>query len=235
MMNINININIITFIIPTIGRETLENTVNSLLELNNHNWKALILFDGIKNTFHFEDERIICLEIEKQGKIDIKNNAGMVRNIGFDYILNNNINTQFIGFVDDDDTLHPNYINNVLEENTVNNDVDLIIFRMMYKNKTYLPKKNDIKLKVKHFGISFVFKKSILIHENENKNKNKKENKINYFINHPYEDFLFLKNIFDKKYKIIISPYINYFIRTDYKECMNVLNVNLPRVLLNFS
>ena len=78
MMNINININIITFIIPTIGRETLENTVNSLLELNNHNWKALILFDGIKNTFHFEDERIICLEIEIQGKRDIKNNAGKV-------------------------------------------------------------------------------------------------------------------------------------------------------------
>ena len=65
---------IITFIIPTIGRISLNETVNSLYNLENKNWKAIIIFDGIKNTFQFNDERLIMLEIDKVGKIDKKNN-----------------------------------------------------------------------------------------------------------------------------------------------------------------
>ena len=38
---------IITFIIPTIGRLSLNDTINSLINLENKNWKALIIFDGI--------------------------------------------------------------------------------------------------------------------------------------------------------------------------------------------
>ena len=39
----------ITFIIPTIGRNTLTRTVISLLQQTNKNWKAIIIFDGIKS------------------------------------------------------------------------------------------------------------------------------------------------------------------------------------------
>ena len=41
----------ITVIIPTIGRLSLYDTINSLLNLKYDNWKAIILFDGIKNNF----------------------------------------------------------------------------------------------------------------------------------------------------------------------------------------
>ena len=41
---------IITFIIPTIGRLSLNDTINSLINLENKNWKALIIFDGIKRS-----------------------------------------------------------------------------------------------------------------------------------------------------------------------------------------
>jgi len=214
---------IITFIVPTIGRKSLNDTINSLINLDNKNWKALIIFDGIKNNFHFDDERLIFLEIDKVGKIDKKNNAGCVRNIGFDYIKNNNIDTEFIGFVDDDDTLHPKYIDNLLIEINLNKQLDLIIFRMIYKNNIFLPTKIDTKIKVKHVGISFAFKKELLQDIN------------NYFINYPYEDYLFLKNIEKKKYKIIISPFINYFIETKYIDFeSDKININLPRVLINF-
>jgi glycosyltransferase involved in cell wall biosynthesis len=100
---------------------------------------------------------------KKNHKIDKQNNAGCVRNIGFDYIKNkhNNIDTEFIGFVDDDDTLHPKYIDYLLVEKNINNNLDLIIFRMIYKNNVFLPSKFDTKIKVKHFGISFAFKKEI--------------------------------------------------------------------------
>jgi len=214
---------IITFIIPTIGRKSLNETINSLYNLENKNWNALIIFDGIKNNFYLNDERLIILEINKVGKIDKKNNAGCVRNIGFDYIKNNNIDTEFIGFVDDDDTLHPKYINSLVEEKKINSDLDLIIFRMIYKNNIFLPTKFDTKIKVKHVGISFAFKKELIQDTN------------NYFINYPYEDYLFLKNIEKNNYKIIISPFINYFIETKYTNFNNEqININLPRVLINF-
>jgi len=214
---------IITFIVPTIGRKSLNDTINSLINLENKNWNALIIFDGIKNNFYLNDERLIILEINKVGKIDKKNNAGCVRNIGFDYIKNNNIDTEFIGFVDDDDTLHPKYIDNLLIEINLNKQLDLIIFRMIYKNNIFLPTKIDTKIKVKHVGISFAFKKELLQDIN------------NYFINYPYEDYLFLKNIEKNNYKIIISPFINYFIESKYTNFKsNKININLPRVLINF-
>ena len=38
----------ITFIIPTIGRDTLLNSINSLFNQTIKEWKAIIIFDGIK-------------------------------------------------------------------------------------------------------------------------------------------------------------------------------------------
>jgi hypothetical protein len=39
----------ITFIIPTIGRKTLSNAIKSLLEQDDNNWNAIIIFDGVMN------------------------------------------------------------------------------------------------------------------------------------------------------------------------------------------
>ena len=44
--------NKITFIIPTIGRDTLSNTIKSLEEQTNQNWNAIIIFDGIKKKYY---------------------------------------------------------------------------------------------------------------------------------------------------------------------------------------
>ena len=46
----NNNKNIITFIIPTIGRETLNHSINSIINQTNKNWKCIIVFDGVKTT-----------------------------------------------------------------------------------------------------------------------------------------------------------------------------------------
>ena len=94
---------IITFIIPTLGRFSLLHTIQSLQKQKINAWKCIILFDGIKNTHfqHFQkDPRITILEISKIGENSSR--AGLVRNIGFDYV-----DTPWIGFVDDDDTLSP--------------------------------------------------------------------------------------------------------------------------------
>ena len=195
-MNINENQIFITFIIPTIGRESLLNSINSLINLKDNNWNAIIIFDGIKCNINIKDSRIKIIEIEKSGKEDIKNNAGLVRNIGFNYVEN----SEWIGFLDDDDYLSENYICNLKEEIKINNCIEVCIFRMGYENKCIVPSKFDKNIIRNKVGISFALKKNITEH--------------NKFINSPFEDYFYLKNLQVKKYKIIISSYVSYFVRT---------------------
>lgn len=228
---------LITFIIPTIGRKTLEQSLESLIQLKCNNWKAIVLFDGINNNLEckekYNTEQFIFQEIKKQGNIDVKNNAGKVRNIGFQIINDQQIDTEFIGFLDDDDTIHPNFITYLEEEKNKNSSIETCIFRMMYPNGYFLPNKYHTKIKIKQFGISFAIRKQYL-----------EKNAIR-FQNHPYEDFLFLKLLEQQKCKIVISPYIVYFIRTNYLSCKSYLStiqpINydkskeiLPRILINY-
>jgi len=58
--------NDIIFIIPTIGRETLKKSIQSLVDLKgNYRWKAIIIFDGIKNNLISKHENLLILEVEK--------------------------------------------------------------------------------------------------------------------------------------------------------------------------
>ena len=109
----------IIFIVPTIGRNTLQNTINSLKQLTCDNWKCIIIFDCAENNIELMDDNrfIIINKNEKNG--DGVNGSGLVRNIGFEYILNNNIECNFVGFVDDDDTISPYYIENLHKERVI--------------------------------------------------------------------------------------------------------------------
>ena len=92
------NKNILTFIIPTIGRETLNHSINSIINQTNKNWKCIIVFDGVKNNFDIHHENIEIYEIEKtKGVI---NQASDVRNYGIQ-----KAQTNWIAFLDDDDTI----------------------------------------------------------------------------------------------------------------------------------
>ena len=71
---INKKKNNITFIIPTIGRETLIIAINSLFGLNSSNWNAIIIFDGVKKNINIDDERITIIELEKKEGITDKYN-----------------------------------------------------------------------------------------------------------------------------------------------------------------
>jgi hypothetical protein len=194
----------ITFIIPTLGRLSLLDSIESLINQDDSQWKAIIIFDGVKNNFEINDERITMIETEK------KNSAGDVRNFGFNYVEN----SEWIGFLDDDDCLSCNYISRLKEEIEINNNIEVCIFRMGYENKCILPTKNDRNIIRNKVGISFAIKKYI------------SQNIL--FNNNPYEDFIFLKEIQCKKYKILISSYVCYFVRTKQYEC-NIF----PKILIN--
>jgi glycosyltransferase involved in cell wall biosynthesis len=169
----------VTFIIPTIGRETLSLTLQSLKNQTITNWKAIVIFDGIEPNISESDPRITII------KTPIKlgqgyNSAGLVRNYGIKFV-----NTEWVAFVDDDDSITPNYIESFLSELWL--DPDVIIFRMMLDDRV---------CPIKNVGISFAVKTQL----------------VSKFIFIPSieEDFEFLDKVRLKKYKIVLSPYITY-------------------------
>ena len=233
----------VIFIIPSLGRQSLISTIQSLINLNinsNNEWKALIIFDGIKNNLDKDYiqtinkyQQFLFLEIEKSG-IEIQqqqqqyqhenNCAGYVRNYGINYLISHEIQSEYISFLDDDDTIHPNYLDYLNNEEN-NYDFEVIIFRMMYKNYNIVPHLLTKKIERKNVGISFALKYELLV-----------KNKELRFSNHSFEDFIFIFQLQNLKKKILISKYIGYFVQTNYNQCINYINTyikNIPHVKIN--
>jgi hypothetical protein len=203
----------ITFIMPTIGRESLSDAVNSILNMKDNDWKLLIIFDGIKSNYIPNDNRIEVIEIEKKGKrLEQTSHAGYVRNFGINYINN----TEWFGFIDDDDYLCPNYINNLKNEIELNKDIDVCLFRMITENNMILPFKNDKFIIKTHVGISFSIKKNVA--------------KKYKFTNNNCEDYLLLKKLELNNIKIVITPFIGYFVRI---KPYNIDTGDYPRIIFN--
>lgn len=212
------NNDIITFIIPTIGRPTLINSINSLKTQTINDWRAIIIFDGISCNIHIEsyinDNRFKILECEKKG-LNI-NSAGEVRNYGMSFV-----ETKWIAFLDDDDIIENDYIETFYNEiNLYNNlDLDIIIFRMN-DNGRIIPKLNSDNFYLCDVGISFIFKKEIYDEGHK-------------FIPDGAEDFLYLDILRKLGKRIMISPYVKYYVRNSVsiKDEKNVGN----RVFININ
>ena len=187
---------LITFIIPTINRITLANTIFSLLEQTVSTWKAIIIFDGCSPTNQYllsmlSDVRFLCLTITQLGK---ENHAGYVRNIGLDLV-----DTPWVGFVDDDDILTSNYIQRLQEEIAITPSADAIVFKMADRGRI-IPPLNYNSIVIGEVGISFAYKRS-LIREG--------------FLFEPssIEDFTLLKKMETAHKCIIFSPFVTYLVR----------------------
>ena len=184
---------LITFIIPTIGRSTLINSINSLKNQTIKDWCAIIIFDGISCNIDIDDNRIKVLECEKKG-VNI-NSAGEVRNYGMSFV-----ETKWIAFLDDDDIIETDYIEIFYNEINLYNDLDLIIFRMN-DNGRIIPKLKTDNFYLCDVGISFILKKEIYDEGCK-------------FTPDGAEDFLYLDKIRKLGKRIMISPYVKYYVRT---------------------
>ena len=207
----------ITFIIPSIGRETLKDTIESLEKQTNSDWNAIIMFDGCSPTFETQDPRIRILQTE--GKIGQgPNNAGLVRNAAIKLV-----ETEWIAFVDDDDTLAHNYVETLYQESAIEPTVDVIIFRMTHYGGIvpYLSTDNFYAGSV---GISFAMRLHIFQAGIE-------------FIPDGYEDYVILNRIREKNYKMMISPFVRYFVRAqvtkDVEEYYTNNHLVGNRVIIN--
>jgi hypothetical protein len=192
----------IGFVVPSIGRDSIKFTLQSLTNQTNPNWKCWVGFDGkceddIDKNNLIEDSRINYLYFkDKLGVSAHHGNAGYVRNSIISHITED---CDWIGFVDDDDTLSKFYIE-ILELEKTKFKFDCCIFRMRYDedNQKVIPPFGMNHLQQNYVGISFCVSKKFIA-----------ENNIK-FTNDNAEDFKFLKEINDKGGKIYISPHITY-------------------------
>ncbi len=181
----------ITFIIPSLGRPSLKNSLQSLLNQTKSNWKAIVLLDNVKDfTKPILDKRITYVAVEtRMGARDENRHgmAGLLRNLGLDMATD----SKLIGFLDDDDILEPEYIA------CIKPNYDINLFRMRWYNDIILPKDNEIRHG--NMGISFCFKNNPQARFKKNSSS---------------EDFEFFKNLTDSLgYSYVINEYIGYTVK----------------------
>jgi hypothetical protein len=214
---------IITFIIPTVGRSTIIKTVKSIQAQTNNNWKCIIVCDGIELNSDIKnivdnDDKISVIKILKTG---FGNNAGHVRNNGIKAV-----DTEWVGFVDDDDELSPLYVETAINSISENNGINCIIFRMMYNDGGIFPNKNSKNFVVDRVGISFCYKMSLT------------KAGINFEPGNR-EDFVLLNKIRSLGHKILMSNKICYFVRPTrtidilYVNALNSIENDITKAIIN--
>jgi glycosyltransferase involved in cell wall biosynthesis len=182
---------LITFIIPSIARLTLMRTVESLKNQTNPNWRSIVIYDGVDGP-DFNDERITIIKSPKTGLEGPRNGqSGLVRNIGIKLSK-----TPWIGFLDDDDTIHPDYVERL---NDSYNDKDFIVWRMKYENGIILPPIGEDTINFSRVGISFCYKMAL--------------GNILFDKNRDGEDFDFLMKLKNLTNNWVITPEVYYNVR----------------------
>ena len=209
-MNNIMDDNNITFIIPTIGRESLKNTLISLQNQTIEKWSAIIIFDDCNVNINNIDDRIKIVRCNKLGS-NI-NNAGLVRNYGIEMV-----DTKWVAFLDDDDVIDETYLEKFYEELQLNNGFDVLIFRMNLCGRV-IPRLDTDNFYINDVGISFIAKKEIF-------NSGMK------FVPDGAEDFLLLNQIRKKNYKMIISPYVMYYVENSVHDSSIIGN----RIFINYN
>lgn len=190
----------IDFIIPSIGRNTINRSLVSLVNQTDPEWKCYVGFDGLtKEQVDLElpqDDRIHYFYLsEKLGNSAHHGNAGRVRNKIISSIENP---SEWIGFLDDDDSLSLYYVE-ILKNELKKDDCDCFVFRMNLDGNI-IPPFSMTELQQNYVGISFCVKRDFIM-------KNKIE-----FENNNAEDFMFLQEIARYNGKIKMLPFVTYFV-----------------------
>lgn len=182
------------FIIPSVGRDTLDRTLVSLINQKKQDWSCVVVFDDVDySSSLLEDKRIETIKLDKKhgDKISYHGNGGKVRNFGLETVKDE----KWISFVDDDDFLMTNYIDDLV----LFDEYDIIIHKAKYiKDGIVLPR--DERIYIGNVGIFFSVKSNIV-----------QENNIR-FENGEYEDINFLIECTKFTDKIYFNKKINYII-----------------------
>lgn len=153
-----------TFIIPSVGRDTLERAVKSAEATG-----AKVLSD---------------FDTKQEGPSVVRNR------------LIEQADTEWVSFLDDDDTVTPDYVERLEKELMMSPDADVVIFREYFLNQTIIPAAGKPFIEWGNVGISFSVKRTAAL--------------AHPFKRIRYEDYEFLKELEARGYLISFSPYMTY-------------------------
>lgn len=112
----------VTFIIPTVGRSTLARSLDSLLAQTNSHWDCVVMGDGVDPALaapgYDDDPRIHFEHMAHEHHEATMRNAGVAKAL-----------SAWVAWLDDDDTVHPNYVqwlSEAVEEDPLR---DVVMFR----------------------------------------------------------------------------------------------------------
>jgi glycosyltransferase involved in cell wall biosynthesis len=177
----------LTFLIPSIGRPTLARAIASLYKQTIPDWKAIVCFDNTKPTIETNDKVFVT---QFTGNISGWR-AGIVRNFATRFIT-----TPWIGLLDDDDSITPDYLEKFQEYST--QGPDIIVFQMMFSPDKILPRGPAEMFTTGRVGVSFAFRREIL-------------NKVQ-FAGMKCEDVRFLRDARMRGFKVILCPHVTYHV-----------------------
>lgn len=143
---------LVSFIVPTIeGRqEQLATAVGSLLAQSDPDWDAVVVGDGFWPKEH-PDSRVRSLQGRRE------RSAGLTRNQGLGLVTG-----RWTGFLDDDDTLSPDYVKWLKGAEPVDEGVGVVVFRMLHPELGILPSLESPEIEWGQVGVSFAVRTALL-------------------------------------------------------------------------
>ena len=188
----SLDLTFVTFIVPTLGRATVQRTIDSFVAQPDWNWKAIIMGDGVKpNTDYQDDLHVKIMQCEH------KSHAGLVRNEAMRFVT-----TDWIAFCDDDDWLDSNYVSSLKIHAEAHPDCDIIIFsyRDVVTGNIQPPKGSGEEFYYCNVGISYAVKTDFVIRSGAK------------FDPYATEDFGFLDYCRNHGAKYIVTHDIKYYV-----------------------
>jgi glycosyltransferase involved in cell wall biosynthesis len=195
-----------TFIIPTIGRDSLRRSLASLYAQSDPDWAALVIGDGVNPAYDLDLHDLdrvafFCPQ-------EIFDSAGLTRNWGLSLfesygpdVIPNHLG-EWIAFLDDDDHLKPEYVEHLRQHAEDYPWAEVIVFRMLHPTLGVLPA-SDGRLAWGSVGISYAAKRDVI--------KDRRFCKERAAEGH-HEDWNLLKELMDD-HRVFISPNIDYIVR----------------------
>ena len=214
---------LITLLVPTTGRSTLDRTLLSLQQQQDPEWRALVLADGahvhlqtVAAEIARRDKRIRVWRLGARHGANWRSGHGMagnVRNYAFPHVK-----TPWVGFVDDDDTLGPDYVSLVAAEEK---GYQCIMFRVRWSPwargerpfcfgygctrsannslSEVLPEWNASFIGKGHGGISFAMRTNLTARIR--------------FGNNMFEDYYMRQAMAKAHLPILQSPHVTYYVK----------------------
>lgn len=192
----------ITIVTPTVGRKNLRYAIDSMLNQSNPNWQMIVAGDG------FMPDIIDDPQLDKRIKVIKAPNfrsAGLMRN----FVATSFVDTEWLGFLDDDDELEPNYISEFYRIKEHANP-DVILFKMNNYGAIVPSESGDTwihknAVRYGNIGMSFCLRSEIMINwtclfENESQTGSG-------------EDHRMMDMLYTKDFKIWIANYVGYHVR----------------------